>query len=134
MPRDSIEVIRMHGAKAAFGETRSATFGKAAAAAPFAIHTLGLGSGVATLAAEGAEHQVLAGMIAKWLLTGEDRWTFPGATLPSADGSDNDWVHSLLGAISSCSRSDYRMAQTEAMGYVGWIKKLAQALCSMEDG
>lgn len=133
MPRDSIEVIRMRGAKAAFGESQNAKFGKAAAAAPFTLRSLGLGSGIATLAAtKGEEHTKLAVMIAKWLIDGDDHWTFPGVTRPE-NASDENWIRALLAAIATSTRNDYRTAQIEAMGYVGWIKKLAKAFCPDED-
>jgi len=122
----------MEGATAAFGAEQSATFGKAAAAAPFTIRTLGLGSGVATLAAKGDEHKKLAAMIARWLIK-DGHWQMPGAN-PPINNTEDDYVRALLAAIATSSRADYRTAQSEAMGYVGWIKKLAKAFCPKEDG
>ena len=129
MARDSVEVVRMKGAKAAFGDKREAAFGKAAAAAPFTLRSLGLGSGVAALAAKGDEHQKIAEMIARWLVEGDNHFT-----LPEVQGKrDSDQINELMRRIAHCSRTDYRKAQIEAMGYVGWIKKLAQAFCPKEE-
>lgn len=126
MPRDSIEVIRMKGATAAFGDARSEEFGKSAEAAPFALRSLGLGSGLAALAAKsGQGHKDVAEMIAAWLIS--DHAPF---TLPKGEGNpETHAVKEALRRIATCSRSDYRKAQTEALGYAGWIKKLAQAFC-----
>lgn len=128
MPNDSIEVTRMKGAKAAFGATRPAEFGKAAAAAPFSLRSLGLGSGVASLAAAGGEQKKLAAMVARWLLRDCPHYKLSNPEL-AGNADDDDWIEKLLEAIAWASRNEYRAAQSEAMGYIGWIKKLAKAFC-----
>ncbi len=132
MPRKSIEVNRMEGAKTAFGETRPSEFRKAAEAAPFTLRSLGLGSGAASLAAAGGEHKTLAAMLARWLLRDcpHFRLSYP---LPARNADDNAWITTLLNAIADASRNDYRGAQIEAVDYIGWIKKLAQAFCPEEN-
>ncbi len=135
MPRESIEVLRMRGVKEEFGEQRGTAFGKAAAAAPFTIRSLGLGSGVATLAAgSGDENKKIAAMIARWLIR-DGHWTLPETTLPGTDSNDNDdaWISALMVGIAKSSRAEYRIAQIEAMGYAIWIKKLAKAFCREEE-
>jgi len=134
MSRDSIELIRMKGAKTAFGAARSSEFGKAAEEAPFMIRSLGLGSGIAALAAKGGERFSLAAMIAKWLFDEScPAKPYDRPDPPPDPNDDKEWVKTLLKAITNGSRAQYRTGQIEAMGYAGWIKRLAQAFCPKED-
>jgi len=40
-----------------------------------------------------------------------------------------EWVKKALQAIVATDRNKYRLAQIEALGYAGWLKRLAQAFC-----
>jgi len=140
MARDSIEVIRMQGAKAVFFEfvdplddKKKKEFKSAAEEAPFMIRTLGLGSGIAALAAKGGERMVLAKMICEWLAANDEKGC-PHSPWYGSTQTQNCWVQTVLGRIAASSRNEYHAAQIEAMGYVGWIKKLAQAFCPEGDG
>ncbi len=127
---DSVEIIRMHGAKAEFFETpRDREFKAAAEEAPFMIRSLGLGSGIAALAAKGGRRKELAVLISKWLAD-----QCPHSPWHGTARQDGCWVRTVLGKIAGSTRNEYRTAQTEALGYAGWIKKLAQAFCPEDDG
>lgn len=135
MSRDSIEMIRLKGAEAAFGNRDDGAFLTAAEEAPFMIRSLGLGSGIASIAAKKGERPVLAGMIAKWLFDPKCPATPFQLDDQAPAPNDHDhkgWVRALLGKISTCDRAEYRIAQIEAMGYAVWLKRLAQAFCEKD--
>lgn len=130
MPRDSVETIRLRGAKAAFGDRSDKEFRTAAEEAPYMIRSLGLGAGIASLAAKGGKRLELAAMIAKWLFDENcpNRPFVPGNT-PPGPNKHSRWVNLALEKIAACDRATYRTAQIEALGYAVWLKRLAQAFC-----
>lgn len=134
MARATVETIRLRAAKSAFGEGREGAFRTAAEGAPFMIRSLGLGAGIASLAAKEGEPRKLAGMIAAWLFHDD----CPAGPLPRtgpAPGDDSrERVKILLDSIARWDRAQYRTAQVEALGYAVWLKRLAQAFCDKGDG
>jgi|GEM_PF-5881093 len=127
MSRDSLEKTRLRFADAAMRDVYgSSEFRTAAEEAPFMIRTLGLGSGIAALAAKEGQRLTLAAMLAKWLLRDCPHSPYHDANAPEAGPPA---VKSLLRKIAESDRSAYRLAQIEALGYAGWIKRLAQAFC-----
>ena len=157
MSRDSIETERLRGAQRAFApveawdEKAKKGFRTAAEQAPFMIRTLGLGSGIAALAAKEGERQELAAILARWLLRDcayspcrspdarpdqtpawETQLRNASAPLPRGkleEAVKREWIKRLLAEIAAGNRAQYRAAQIEALGYAGWIKRLAQAFC-----
>lgn len=130
MARESIEVCRLRHAERAFGASRPGGFRTAAESAPFMLRSLGLGAGIASLAAKEGDRQVLAALIARWLLEGcpHSRYTTQDA-LPAGNA---DVIRVLLQRIGDGDRAAYRAGQIEAIAYATWLKRLAQALCPKE--
>lgn len=130
MQNESIDVIRLRGAKSAFFAElpRGKEFKSAVEEAPFLIRSLGLGSGIATLVAKGGQRQTLAKMLCKWLVCECVHSPWYGTAK-----CNDDWVQMVLDKIANGDQKSYRLAQIEAMGYVGWIKRLAQAYCEVSD-
>lgn len=135
MPRDSVETIRLRGAKAAFGDRSDKEFRTAAEEAPYMIRSLGLGAGIATLAAKkDKERRELAGMIAEWLFDANcPSRPFKLEEDEAEPESPEDWVRLLFKRIAACERATYRTAQIEALGFAVWLKRLAQAFCEKGD-
>lgn len=126
--RHSLEAMRL--ASALFrvqnlGGNRS-EFRSAAEEAPFLLRSLGLGAGLATLAAKEGERQRFASLVAAWLLR-----DCPHTPLRT---NDSPTVAAALAAITASDRTTYRAAQIEAMGYATSLKRMAQALCPKGDG
>ena len=84
-----------------------------AAELPFMIHANGLGQAVAFFLSKKKDgYPELYTVLNSWLCQ-------PGR--PFAGKSD------LMQAITECSLHDYRVAQAEAMEYMDWVKKFANA-------
>jgi CRISPR-associated protein (Cas_Cmr5) len=139
MSRDSIETERLRGGQQAFAPVeqwdlqRKRSFRTAAEEAPFMIRTLGLGSGIASLAAKEQQRLTLAAIFAQWLLRDCPHSPYRQEAPHPPDHDHRAWVKALLGKIAASDRAAYRSGQIEALGYAGWIKRLAQAFCPRED-
>lgn len=75
------------------------------------IMTMGLGQTISFYLAKGTpHHKRLAGTLAQWLLDDAD-----------ADGED------LLKEIMESDSDEYRRSATEALAYLTWLKRFAEA-------
>ncbi|PPC84000.1 MAG: type III-B CRISPR module-associated protein Cmr5 [Methylotenera sp.] len=86
---------------------------------PFMIHVNGLGQAAAFFKSKGDKdgYGRIYGLLSGWL-------TQPGR--PFAGKAD------LMEAITQSDLNIYRMAQTEAMQYMDWVKKFANAYLKSE--
>lgn len=98
---------------------------------PILIRTVGLGPAIAFLAArnkngghEGSER--IAEAISKWILEG-----FEESPLKVAGGQVG--VGRLLDEIAQATPRQYRLAQSEAIEFSVWLKRLSQALLKSPD-
>ncbi|HLI12409.1 MAG TPA: type III-B CRISPR module-associated protein Cmr5 [Alphaproteobacteria bacterium] len=93
-------------------------------ALPAAILMNGLGQALATELASGKNdsdpHRLLAKHVSEWLLSKEAHTKYPSEG-PRADAA------SLLDQIVAGDQDAYLWAQTEAIAYVTWLKKFANA-------
>lgn len=126
--RHSLEAIRLASALSQVQNltTDRREFRSAAEEAPFLLRTLGLGAGLATLAAKEGGRQEFAKLLAAWLLR-----DCPHSPLTT---NNPPTVASALSATTGSDRATYRAAQIEAMGYATSLKRMAQALCPKESG
>lgn len=94
-------------------------------ALPAAILMNGLGQALATeRAASDQAHHKLARHVSKWLLSSEAHTRYAAAVADEAKLDDAQW---LLGQIVAGDQDAYLWAQTEAIAYVTWLKKFANA-------
>ncbi len=93
-------------------------------ALPAAILMNGLGQALATELASGKNdndpHRLLANHVSEWLLSKEANTKYASEG-PRADAT------SLLDQITARDQDAYLWAQTEAIAYVTWLKKFANA-------
>ncbi|NDP59532.1 MAG: type III-B CRISPR module-associated protein Cmr5 [Oxalobacteraceae bacterium] len=88
---------------------------------PFMIHVNGLGQAAAFFRSKSKDgYPELSLVLSSWLCRPE-QISQPGRTHPFAGKQD------LMQAITECSLHDYRVAQAEAMQYMDWVKKFANA-------
>jgi CRISPR-associated protein Cmr5 len=97
-------------------------------ALPAAILMNGLGQASATELANGKNesdpHRLLANHVSGWLLSPEARTRYAAAVPEEAK---LDAAQRLLGRIVAGDQDAYLWAQTEAIAYVTWLKKFANA-------
>jgi CRISPR-associated protein Cmr5 len=94
-------------------------------ALPAAILINGLGQALATeRAASDPAHHRLAQHVSEWLLSPEAHSRY-NASIP--DDAKLDTAQRLLGRIVAGDQDAYLWAQAEAIAYVTWLKKLANA-------
>ncbi len=99
-----------------------AAYGRQARRIPAQIQTNGLGQTLAFLRSKGKgqhdkEHQAVYNDLSEWV-TGQMGWS----------GSD------LLSKILESDSATYRRATAEAIAYLIWLKRLAEAELPVEDG
>ena len=92
-------------------------------ALPAAILMNGLGQALATECAAGETHRTLANHVSNWLLREEARTKYTNPV--EGEGSDNS--QRLLSRIVEGGQDAYVWAQGEAIAYVTWLKKFANA-------
>jgi CRISPR-associated protein Cmr5 len=94
-------------------------------ALPAAILMNGLGQALATeRAASDAAHHLLARHVSEWLLSPEADTRYAAS---ASDEARLDAAQRLLGRIVVGDQDAYLWAQTEAIAYVAWLKKFANA-------
>ncbi|HZR74779.1 type III-B CRISPR module-associated protein Cmr5 [Bradyrhizobium sp.] len=94
-------------------------------ALPAAILMNGLGQALATeRAASDPAHHQLAQHVSDWLLSPEAHTRY---ATPASDEAKLDATQRLLGRIVAGDQDAYLWAQTEAIAYVTWLKKFANA-------
>ncbi len=94
-------------------------------ALPAAILMNGLGQALATeRAASDQAHHKLAQHVSDWLLSPEAHTRYD---TPVSDEAQLDAAQRLLGRIVAGDQDAYLWAQTEAIAYVNWLKKFANA-------
>lgn len=101
-------------------------------ALPAAILMNGLGLALATeRAASDKAHHTLASHVAGWLLSNEahTRYNQPS----DKEGADADDTQKLLHRIVEGDQRAYLWAQAEAIAYLGWLKKFANAFLKMPE-
>jgi CRISPR-associated protein Cmr5 len=102
-------------------------------ALPAAILMNGLGQALATeRAASDQAHHTLANHVASWLLSEDARTRYQKPSdLESGNPED---VQKLLHRIVAGDQDAYLWAQTEAIAYVTWLKKFANAFLDKLEG
>jgi len=110
--------VRKH---AAAGITSYGNYVSYVSALPATILANGLGQAAATLLSQKTKkgHQQLFDDLQHWLCGDDPAAPFRNSTAPAPK---------LLSAITAGSESDYLRAQTEALAYLVWLKKLANGL------
>jgi CRISPR-associated protein Cmr5 len=94
-------------------------------ALPAAILMNGLGQALATeRAASDQAHHRLAQHVSEWLLSPEAHTRYAASV---SDEAKPDAVQQLLGWIVAGDQDAYLWAQAEAIAYVTWLKKFANA-------
>lgn len=97
-------------------------------ALPAAILMNGLGQALATELASGKNdsdpHRLLAKHMSEWLLSKEAHTRY---ATPASEEAKLDAAQRLLGRIVAGGQDAYLWAQTEAIAYVTWLKKFANA-------
>lgn len=94
-------------------------------ALPAAILMNGLGQALATeRAASDQAHHKLARHVSEWLLSPEAYTKYSASV---SDEAKLDPAQRLLGRIVAGNQDAYLWAQTEAIAYVTWLKKFANA-------
>jgi len=94
-------------------------------ALPAAILMNGLGQALATeRAASDQAHHRLAQHVSEWLLSPEAHTRYAASV---SDEAQLDAVQQLLGRIVAGDQDAYLWAQAEAIAYVTWLKKFANA-------
>lgn len=94
-------------------------------ALPAAILMNGLGQALATeRAASDQAHHKVARHVSEWLLSQEAHTRY---TASASDDAKLDAAQRLLGGIVAGDQDAYLWAQTEAIAYVTWLKKFANA-------
>jgi CRISPR-associated protein Cmr5 len=119
-------------AKAAAKEAWKDEYRAYVRALPAVIRSNGLGQAIAMELAGsskkknvGAAHKALLSHLSQWLESGWKNSPFPASGSGEPDR--------LIKAISRGSMANYVRAQAEAMAYLKWLKKFAEALIVVED-
>ncbi|MHA2641765.1 MAG: type III-B CRISPR module-associated protein Cmr5 [bacterium JZ-2024 1] len=112
------EVVRKDG-----GDLKK-KYGGLARKVPFLILTNGLGQTLAFLRAKGKDkpedaHHLIYGHISRWTMS----------QIPS-QGSEKD----LLKWVLSADSASYRRASVEALAFLNWLKRFAEAELPAEEG
>ncbi len=94
-------------------------------ALPAAILMNGLGQALATELAAGGAHRQLAIDVSKWLLCDEAHSKYKDAA--EGERAEYDDAQRLIGRIVAGEQKAYLRAQAEAIAYVTWLKKFANA-------
>lgn len=94
-------------------------------ALPAAILMNGLGQALATERATSDQaHHKLVQHVSEWLLSRESHTRYAAS---ASDDTGLDTAQRLLGRIVAGDQDAYLWAQTEAIAYVTWLKKFANA-------
>jgi CRISPR-associated protein Cmr5 len=108
------------------GKSHAGKYGSLAKKFPMLVLTNGLGHALAFLRAKNkAHHAALYGHLSAWVTE----------QVYGKGGGDEKLLERLIGAVSGCaSNSDvYRRATTEALAYIAWIKRFAEAELPLEE-
>jgi CRISPR-associated protein Cmr5 len=98
-------------------------------ALPAAILMNGLGQALATeRAASDQAHHKLVQHVSEWLLSPEAHTRYAASV---SDEAKLDAAQRLLGRIVAGDQDAYLWAQTEAIAYVTWLKKFANAFLDL---
>jgi CRISPR-associated protein Cmr5 len=93
---------------------------------PAAILMNGLGQALATeRAASDKAHHELANHVAEWLLCSDSRTRY--STSSALETPESEPVQKLLHRIVEGNQDAYLWAQSEALAYLNWLKRFANA-------
>jgi CRISPR-associated protein Cmr5 len=134
----SIEQRRAASALACVrGETARPDKGRYASyveALPAAIYANGIGQAIATeLARPEESHQRLAAHVALWLCGNDECAPYRGILEMSRRPAAKDQAMALLDALTQGNERSYLRAQSEALAFLVWLKKLSRALLPRDD-